>query len=112
MLNTLMNILLSAVQNFLYYAPILILSITVHEFCHAYTAKRLGDDTAYLQGRVTLNPLKHLDPVGAVCMLLFGFGWGAPCPFPYSTSAIQNGTAPLFRSWGRCPTLRWPVFSG
>ena len=102
MLNTLMNILLSAVQNFLYYAPILILSITVHEFCHAYTAKRLGDDTAYLQGRVTLNPLKHLDPVGAVCMFLFGFGWGRAVPIsvlnfrnPKRDSAIVSLMGPL-----------------
>ena len=102
MLNNLMNILLSAVRNFLYYAPILILSITVHEFCHAYTAKKLGDDTAYLQGRVTLNPLKHLDPVGAVCMLLFGFGWGRAVPIsvlnfrnPKRDSAIVAIMGPL-----------------
>lgn len=56
----------------------LVLAITVHEFAHAWTADRLGDDTPRLMGRVTLNPLSHLDPIGSIAFLLFGFGWGRP----------------------------------
>lgn len=59
----------------------LVISITIHEFAHAITAYKLGDDTPKLQGRVTLNPLAHLDPLGSVLMLLLGFGWGKPVEY-------------------------------
>ncbi len=64
----------------IYYAPLLIVSITVHEFAHAKMAQKLGDPTAAMAGRVSLNPLRHLDPIGSLCMLFFGFGWGKPVP--------------------------------
>ncbi|HPZ07353.1 MAG TPA: site-2 protease family protein [Candidatus Eremiobacteraeota bacterium] len=65
--------------------PGLILSITVHEFSHAYTAYMLGDGTAWSQGRVSLNPVDHFDPYGFLFIILslasgFGFGWGKPVP--------------------------------
>ncbi len=60
--------------------PIIILSLTVHECAHGYIAKKLGDPTAENLGRLTLNPLKHLDPFGVLFMLLFGFGWARPVP--------------------------------
>ncbi|MSQ14895.1 MAG: site-2 protease family protein [Dehalococcoidia bacterium] len=56
----------------------LLLAITVHEFSHAALATKLGDPTARRDGRLTLNPLAHLDPAGAVLLLLVGFGWGKP----------------------------------
>lgn len=56
------------------------ISITVHEFSHAYSAKLLGDDTAANQGRLTLNPLKHLDPLGTIMILFTSFGWAKPVP--------------------------------
>ena len=56
----------------------LVIAITVHEFAHAYTADALGDPTPRMQGRVTLNPLKHLDPFGSILFILTGFGWGRP----------------------------------
>lgn len=64
----------------------LLLSIDVHEFAHAWAAYRLGDDTAQRMGRLTLNPLAHLDPVGTIMMLVsslagFGIGWGKPVPY-------------------------------
>lgn len=80
MASNLINTIMSSLKMIIYYAPILLVSITVHEFAHAYTAKRLGDNTAYLAGRVSLNPLKHLDPVGTICMLIMGFGWGKAVP--------------------------------
>lgn len=72
--------LLDIIYKLVYYAPLLVISITVHEFAHAKTAQKLGDPTAAMAGRVSLNPLRHLDPVGSLCMLFFGFGWGKPVP--------------------------------
>lgn len=60
--------------------PAVLWAITFHEFCHGYAAYKLGDNTAKISGRLTLNPLKHLDPVGAVMLLLFKFGWAKPVP--------------------------------
>ncbi len=58
----------------------LLIVITIHEFCHAWVANYFGDPTARLGGRVTLNPLKHLDPVGTIMLLLIHIGWGKPVP--------------------------------
>lgn len=55
-------------------------SLTIHEVCHGLTALALGDRTAQERGRLTLNPLKHLNPMGTIAMLLFGFGWAEPVP--------------------------------
>ena len=55
-------------------------AVTIHEFSHAWSADLLGDSTARSQGRVTLNPLAHLDPIGLLCLLLVHFGWGKPVP--------------------------------
>lgn len=66
-------------------AAVLIISITVHEFAHAWMADHLGDPTPRHQDRVTLNPLAHLDPVGTALIFFIGFGWGRPVPFdPYN----------------------------
>ncbi len=73
--------------------------ITVHEFCHAWSALMLGDNTARRQGRVTLNPLAHLDPIGTLGMLMiavvgFGIGWGRPVPVnPARLRGHQRGMA-------------------
>ncbi len=60
--------------------PILVFSLCFHEFSHGYIAYRLGDPTAERQGRLTLNPLAHLDPVGSLMILFVGFGWAKPVP--------------------------------
>ena len=60
--------------------PALIFSLSFHEFAHAWMAFRLGDDTAAKLGRLTLNPMAHLDPVGSIALLLMGFGWAKPVP--------------------------------
>ncbi len=57
-----------------------LVALTIHEFAHGYTAYKLGDETAKAQGRLTLNPIKHLDPFGALCMIFFHFGWAKPVP--------------------------------
>ena len=59
---------------------VLFTAITVHEFSHGYVAYKLGDPTAKNCGRLTFNPLSHLDPIGAICMVLCGFGWAKPVP--------------------------------
>lgn len=56
------------------------IAISVHEFGHAYSAHLLGDDTAKMYGRMTLNPAKHLDPIGLLMMILFRIGWAKPVP--------------------------------
>lgn len=58
----------------------LLITLTVHEFSHAYIADRLGDDTSRRRGRLSLNPLAHLDPLGTAMLFLVGFGWGKPVP--------------------------------
>lgn len=67
----------------------IVLGITVHEFMHAYTAHRLGDDTARLMGRLSLNPLAHLDLLGSLFLLLLRFGYGKPVPV--NESRLQGG---------------------
>ena len=60
--------------------PALVFSLSFHEFAHAWMAFRLGDNTAARSGRLTLNPMSHLDPVGSLALLLMGFGWAKPVP--------------------------------
>ena len=67
----------------------LLLGIAFHEFCHAFTSSQLGDQTARNQGRVTLNPLAHLDPFGTFLLFFAGFGWGKPVPV--NAYALRNG---------------------
>lgn len=59
---------------------IVVLALSVHEAAHGYAAYKMGDSTALAFGRLTLNPFKHLDPLGFICMFLFGFGWAKPVP--------------------------------
>jgi len=66
----------------------IVVAVTIHEFSHAAAAEYLGDPTPRLQGRLTLNPLSHLDPIGALMFILVHFGWGKPVQFdPYN---LQN----------------------
>ncbi len=80
--------------------PILLIVITVHEFAHARMAYHFGDSTAHSQGRMNLNPISHLDPIGSLMILLVGFGWAKPVPInPYRFSQYRSG-------------LRWVSFAG
>lgn len=67
-----------SLEGFIFSLPGVIIAMTFHEFAHAWVATKLGDDTPRLQGRLNLNPLSHTDPVGLLCLLLVGFGWGKP----------------------------------
>lgn len=78
------------VPSFISTAITLLIAFTVHEFAHAWTADQLGDDTPRLNGRLTLNPLRHLDPIGTLLLLFAGFGWAKPVPI--SPSALERRT--------------------
>lgn len=67
-----------ALLSLLFSLPAVLIAITFHEFAHAFAADRLGDDTARRQGRLNLNPLSHLDPIGTIMLVFAGFGWGKP----------------------------------
>lgn len=67
---------------------IIFLILPIHECAHAFVAKKMGDDTASLSGRITLNPLAHIDIVGAVLLVLTGFGWAKPVPI--NPSRMKN----------------------
>ncbi len=97
----------SLLETILLYAIPIILAITLHEAAHGYVARRLGDDTAYMLGRVTLNPLKHIDPVGTIAVPLgllllsklaggggFLFGWAKPVPVNFGN--LHNPKSDMF----------------
>ena len=64
---------------------VLLVAFTIHEFAHAWTATQFGDDTPRMYGRLTLNPIAHLDPMGSLVLLVAGFGWAKPVPVnPYA----------------------------
>jgi Zn-dependent protease len=69
--------------------PAIIVGITVHEFSHAFASVKLGDPTPRFQERLTLNPVAHIDPMGLISLLLFGFGWGRPVQI--NPSFYKNG---------------------
>ncbi|MEW5784882.1 MAG: site-2 protease family protein [Bacillota bacterium] len=80
--------------------PVLLIAITVHEYAHARMAYHFGDATAQQQGRMNLNPINHLDPIGTLMILLVGFGWAKPVPInPYQFRNYRVG-------------LRWVSLAG
>ncbi len=76
----LLNLLINDPVTFILLAIPLLYSIIIHELAHGWVAYRMGDPTAKLQGRLSLNPLSHLDPVGTLMLFIFGFGWAKPVP--------------------------------
>ena len=85
------------IQTVAIYALPVLFAITVHEAAHGYAARRLGDNTAYLQGRITLNPIKHIDPIGTIAMPLLlyfatsgAFLFGYAKPVPVNFAALRN----------------------
>lgn len=82
--------------------PVLLMAFSVHETAHGYVAWRLGDPTARNLGRLTLNPIKHLDPIGTICMVLFHIGWAKPVPIntryfknPKRDMALSGAAGPV-----------------
>jgi len=69
-----------SLEQYILLIPVLLISLTIHELSHGYAAYRLGDMTAKEQGRLTLNPLKHLDPIGTIMLIVARIGWAKPVP--------------------------------
>jgi len=76
----LLNLLIKDPLTFVLLAIPLLYSIIIHELAHGWVAYRMGDSTAKYAGRLTLNPLKHIDPIGTAMLFIFGFGWAKPVP--------------------------------
>ncbi len=98
----LLGLLFSQPLIFILVVTALVMSLTIHEFAHAFAADKLGDNTPRLLGRLSLNPKAHLDPIGSLLLLVAGFGWGRPVPFnpinmknPKRDSAIVAFAGPL-----------------
>jgi Zn-dependent protease len=80
----LLNLLLKDPLTFVLLAIPLLYSIIIHELAHGWVAYRMGDPTAKYAGRLTLNPIKHLDPIGTAMLFIFGFGWAKPVPVNFN----------------------------
>ncbi|HPL10558.1 MAG TPA: site-2 protease family protein, partial [Smithellaceae bacterium] len=76
----LIRLLISDPAAFVMLAVLLLYSVIFHELAHGWVALRMGDETAKWLGRLTLNPIKHLDPIGSLMLLVIGFGWAKPVP--------------------------------
>ena len=111
---------LSSVQVFIVYILPILFAITVHEVAHGWAASKLGDKTAYLLGRITLNPLKHIDLIGTIIvpaiLMLFGgvvFGWARPVPVNFSNLRHRQSGTILVSFAGPCSNfimaLMWAV---
>jgi Zn-dependent protease len=71
---------MSNIQLWIVRVPVILFAITIHEYAHGWMANRLGDPTAKMSGRLTLNPVSHIDLFGALCFFIAGFGWAKPVP--------------------------------
>lgn len=89
-----LNLLVQNPIAFIIFMAGLLMSISVHEFSHCFVTDKLGDPTPRLKGRLTLNPLAHLDPIGTLAIVLTGFGWGKAAPYdPYNLKEPVRDTA-------------------
>jgi Zn-dependent protease len=77
-MNSALSNLIGPISGILYRIPAVIIAFTIHEFMHAYVAVKAGDNTPINQGRLTLNPVKHIDPIGFIMVILMGIGWAKP----------------------------------
>lgn len=85
---------MQGIMDFLKYIPALIVAIVIHEFAHAAVAYLFGDKSAKHQGRVSLNPFRHLDPLGILALVIFRFGWAKPVPI--NSSNFKNYNVGMF----------------
>jgi Zn-dependent protease len=103
----LLNLLIQDPLTFVLLAIPLLYSIIIHELAHGWVASLIGDPTAKAMGRLTLNPLKHLDPIGTAMLFTFGFGWAKPVPV--NLGLVRNARLGLPRgSSPTCCSPFWP----
>ena len=89
-------------ERLIYVVPAIIIALTFHEYAHARIAYAFGDPTAKSEGRMTLNPLKHLDPIGTLLLIFAGFGWAKPVPInPFYFKATAKAKCCWFPSAAR-----------
>lgn len=82
------------IKELIYLIPAILIAVSLHEFAHGYVSYKLGDPTPKATGRLSLNPLAHLDPVGTLCLLFFRFGWAKPVEVnPYYYKDKRKGMA-------------------
>jgi len=87
-----LNNLKDTLMNLLYLIPAVLFVLTVHEFGHAYVAYKMGDSTAKSEGRLSLNPFRHIDPIGLLALIIFRFGWGKPVPVDFTAlKSLRKG---------------------
>ena len=72
--------ILANIYDFMYIIPVVLIALSVHELAHGYVAYLLGDNTAKNMGRLSINPIHHIDPIGMLCLMFIGFGWAKPVP--------------------------------
>jgi len=85
-----------SVNTLVAYAIVLMTAFSVHEFAHAWMANYFGDDTPRMNGRLTLNPLAHLDPIGSLMLIFAGFGWAKPVPVSLYALERRSPAAPMW----------------
>ena len=91
--------------------PVILLALSFHETAHGYVAYKCGDSTAYNLGRLTLNPIKHFDGIGFLCMLICGFGWAKPVPINTRNFTNPKRGMVLSAAAGPCANLVLGIFS-
>ena len=95
----------SIIVSLLLMLPMMMLALSAHEAAHGWMAYKCGDNTAYLMGRLTLNPAKHLDPIGFLAMLVFGYGWASPVPINTRNFRNPRRGMALSAAAGPCANL-------
>ena len=78
-----LNYYIQQLRMLIYTIPVMLIAITVHEFAHGWVSYKLGDPTPKYEGRLSLNPLRHLDLIGTLCLLFFHMGWAKTCTDQY-----------------------------
>lgn len=92
--------------------PSILIASTVHEYAHGWVAYKLGDPTAKAEGRLTLNPIKHIDPIGALSMVLFRFGWSKPVPINEYNFEHREADTALTALAGPTSNMIMAIFTG
>ena len=105
-----LNYYLQQLRYIVYMAPVLLIAITAHEFAHGWMSERLGDPTPRADGRMSLNPFRHLDLIGTLCLLFFHMGWAKPVRI--NTRYPMSGTTIDFPTAVPVDSIKWDTRPG